>query len=92
MKTNRRRFISRSLLATAGTIAIPSWLERVKAGSSLSPVKGNIPMVISTWNHGYEANEAAWKVLDAGGSAIDAVEQGVRVPEADPDADWSRAR
>ena len=85
MKTNRRRFISRSLLATAGTIAIPSWLERVKAGSSLSPVKGNIPMVISTWNHGYEANEAAWKVLDAGGSAIDAVEQGVRVPEADPD-------
>ena len=42
-------------------------------------------MVISTWNHGYEANEAAWKVLASGGSALDAVEQGVRVPEADPD-------
>ena len=41
-------------------------------------------MVISTWNHGYEANEAAWKVLEGGGSALDAVEQGVRVPEADP--------
>ncbi len=49
------------------------------------PDTGNIPMVISTWNHGYAANEAAWKVLGSGGSALDAVEQGVRVPEADPD-------
>jgi len=49
------------------------------------PVPGNIPMVISTWNHGYEANEAAWKVLENGGSAVDAVEAGVRIPEADPD-------
>ena len=84
-KTNRRQFISRSALAAAGVLAIPAWLDKLKAGNAVFPVKGNIPMVISTWNHGYEANEAAWKVLESGGSALDAVEQGVRVPEADPD-------
>lgn len=84
-KTNRRKFISRSVLAAAGTLTIPSWLERANAASVTLPKKGNIPMVISTWNHGYEANEAAWKVLLEGGHAVDAVEQGVRVTEADPD-------
>lgn len=42
------------------------------------------PMVVSTWKHGLAANAAAWKVLDAGGRALDAVEQGVRDSEADP--------
>jgi N4-(beta-N-acetylglucosaminyl)-L-asparaginase len=84
-KTNRRKFISRSALAAAGALTIPVWLEKVKAGSIPFPVKGNLPVVISTWNHGFEANEAAWKVLEKGGSSLDAVEQGVRVPEADPD-------
>ena len=84
MKSNRRQFISRSALAAAGVLALPAWLDKLKAGNAVFPVKGNIPMVISTWNHGYEANEAAWKVLEGGGSALDAVEQGVRVPEADP--------
>ncbi len=43
----------------------------------------NKPTVISTWKHGLAANEAAWKVLISGGSALDAVEQGVRVAEDD---------
>lgn len=30
------------------------------------------------------ANEEAWKVLDSGGRALDAVEAGVKVPEGDP--------
>ncbi len=80
----RRQFLNRSALA-AGALAVPSWINQARAGSVLTPVPGNIPMVISTWNHGYEANEAAWKILKAGGSALDAVEAGVRVPEADPD-------
>jgi N4-(beta-N-acetylglucosaminyl)-L-asparaginase len=42
------------------------------------------PVVVSTWNHGLAANYAAWKVLQSGGRALDAVEQGVRVTEADP--------
>ncbi len=43
------------------------------------------PVVISTWNHGVPANEEAWKVLSAGGKALDAVEQGVRTAEANPE-------
>ncbi|MDP7016115.1 MAG: N(4)-(beta-N-acetylglucosaminyl)-L-asparaginase [Pirellulaceae bacterium] len=44
----------------------------------------NRPLVISTWKHGLAANDAAWKVLSGGGRALDAVEQGVRVSESDP--------
>lgn len=45
--------------------------------------KGN-PLVISTWAPNVKANAAAWTVLKKGGRALDAVEQGVWVPEADP--------
>ncbi len=41
-------------------------------------------IVVSTWEHGVAANAAAWQVLAKGGRALDAVETGVRVPEADP--------
>ncbi len=44
------------------------------------------PVVISTWRHGLPANEAAWKILNKGGRALDAVEAGVRVTESDPAA------
>jgi N4-(beta-N-acetylglucosaminyl)-L-asparaginase len=40
------------------------------------------PIVISTWNEGIAANNAAWKVLRSGGRALDAVEQGVMVTES----------
>jgi N4-(beta-N-acetylglucosaminyl)-L-asparaginase len=40
--------------------------------------------VISTWDFGKAANEAALARLKAGGSVLDAVEAGARVPEADP--------
>src|SRR5688500_19156667 len=42
------------------------------------------PIVLSTWNFGIQANEAAWKILSAGGRALDAVEAGAKIPEADP--------
>lgn len=42
------------------------------------------PVVVSTWDFGDTANAAAWDVLAGGGSALDAVEAGARVPEADP--------
>lgn len=43
----------------------------------------NKPIVVSTWDFGIAANQAAWSVLWDGGRALDAVEIGVRVPEAD---------
>ena len=42
------------------------------------------PIVISTWRHGIAANEKAYEVLTQGGSSLDAVEQGVKVAEDDP--------
>ena len=42
------------------------------------------PVVISTWRHGLDANAAAWRILEKGGRALDAVEAGVRQSESDP--------
>lgn len=44
----------------------------------------NSPIVLSTWNFGIKANEEAWKVLGNNGNALDAVERGVKLVEADP--------
>lgn len=42
------------------------------------------PVVISTWDSGVTANAAAWRVLQAGGRAIDAVEQAGIAIENEP--------
>ncbi|MFM7765496.1 MAG: isoaspartyl peptidase/L-asparaginase family protein [Sphingomonadales bacterium] len=42
------------------------------------------PIVVSTWDFGLMANAAAWEILKNNGYALDAVEAGVAVPEADP--------
>ena len=77
---SRRSFVTKSTLAFAG-------LALVKNGDSQSftQITDSIPIVISTWNHGLPANEAAWEILSKGGYSLDAVEAGVRVPEADPE-------
>jgi N4-(beta-N-acetylglucosaminyl)-L-asparaginase len=78
--TTRRNFISTCSSAIAG---LTLWQQKIYG---MSPVASDqIPVVVSTWNHGLPANEAAWKILEKGGYALDAVEAGVRVPEADPE-------
>ncbi|MBS1664175.1 MAG: N(4)-(beta-N-acetylglucosaminyl)-L-asparaginase [Bacteroidetes bacterium] len=42
------------------------------------------PIVISTWDFGKTANVGAWDILSKSGRALDAVENGVKLPEADP--------
>lgn len=77
----RRKFLKHSLLST--TLLLPGYFS----GRMLSkPTTGKAyrPLVLSTWNHGMAANERAWEVLTSGsGNILDAVEQGVRVTEAD---------
>jgi isoaspartyl peptidase/L-asparaginase-like protein (Ntn-hydrolase superfamily) len=77
---SRRSFVAKSSLAFAGITMVKNSVSQ-----SFSPTAGSIPIVISTWNHGLPANEAAWKILSEGGYSLDAVEAGVRVPEADPE-------
>lgn len=57
------------------------------AGSALhacAPEMEEGALVISTWEHGQQANTEAWKLLSKGGDALTAAEQGVRVVESDP--------
>jgi N4-(beta-N-acetylglucosaminyl)-L-asparaginase len=76
----RRAFLKTS---TAGAIGI-SIIKEIP-GNDFHPVPEDGPIVISTWSHGLKANEVAWEILSANGKALDAVEQGVRVTEADPE-------
>ncbi len=78
----RRTFLGSSLL---GSLSI--FIERYSTGNSNTQAKAvkNAPIIISTWDFGMVANAAAWQVLSQNGSALDAVEQGAKVAEADPE-------
>jgi len=71
----RRKFLGLSALAA------PLLALKKDPGFTTS---ANGPIVISTWDFGKAANAEAWKTLSAGGRAVDAVESGVKIPEADP--------
>ncbi len=72
--STRRRFLQTSMLLGAAGAA---------PGLMASPAAANGARVVSTWDFGVGANQAAWKVLAAGGSALDAVEAGARWAESD---------
>jgi len=74
--TKRRDFIQQVTLGAAA-LSLASCVEEEDNGII------NAPLVVSTWNN-VGANAAAIKTLTDKGSALDAVEQGARVPEADP--------
>jgi N4-(beta-N-acetylglucosaminyl)-L-asparaginase len=84
---NRRKFLTQTTMASfaaayglkVSSCANASVTEPAK--SSLA--KSAVPLVISTWDFGKEANAEAWKILNVGGNALDAVEKGVRLVEAD---------
>jgi len=83
--SNRRTFIKGGLLGSIGTFILPKLITAETKKTNSNSEKG-YPMVISTWEHGMPANVAAMKVLKNRGKAIDAVEAGVRIPEADPES------
>ncbi|KRA56358.1 N(4)-(beta-N-acetylglucosaminyl)-L-asparaginase [Caulobacter sp. Root655] len=73
---NRRGLIGASMAGSALLGARAASAD--EAGTRLSK-----PCVISTWDFGVPANQAAWAVLSKGGRALDAVEAGARIPEQD---------
>jgi N4-(beta-N-acetylglucosaminyl)-L-asparaginase len=75
---NRRKFIRHSVLSTGAILLAQNLNARV-------PSPNSFPLVISTWAPNVKANKAAWEVLSKGGRALDAVEKGVMVTEADPE-------
>lgn len=82
---SRRKFLKASgILSALALTSLPKFGKAI--GLDEKPKsEGEVrkPLVISTWNHGLAANEGAWKVLSANGTALDAVEKGVMVTEDD---------
>jgi N4-(beta-N-acetylglucosaminyl)-L-asparaginase len=75
---SRRKFVQSSVFSSAAV-----FLGKINFAVRPIAVKNN-PIVVSTWAPNVKANAEAWKVLEANGKALDAVEAGVQVPEADP--------
>jgi N4-(beta-N-acetylglucosaminyl)-L-asparaginase len=68
----------RSFLALSAGLAGATAIARAAQPSSTRCA------IVSTWDFGAAANAAAFAKMSAGGSLLDAVEAGARVPEADP--------
>jgi N4-(beta-N-acetylglucosaminyl)-L-asparaginase len=74
---NRRKFLTSS---AAGLALLAAPTGHATAGPRPN-VRGKA-LVISTWDDGIAANQAAWEVLKKGGAALDAAEAGVMVTES----------
>lgn len=84
--TNRRKFIKLAALGSGGLLingCIAPDSPALPASGEKNTTTGQKPLVLSTWQHGVAANSKAWEILNASGTALDAVEQGVRVSESD---------
>lgn len=81
--TSRRNFIKTTSFASAALLINKSTSAKELTAEELT-TQLNKPIVLSTWNFGLKANEAAWEILSKNGKAIDAVEAGVKIPEGDP--------
>ncbi len=80
---NRRKFLEK--LSAAGVLTLlPEVVKSVPVPAGITDDNIAAPAVISTWSHGIPANKKAMEVMQMGGSVVDAVEQAVMIPEADP--------
>src|SRR5436190_10944724 len=79
MPVSRRKFIVRAT-ATAAAGIINHQLNAAEGDDQ----RTERPLIISTWPFGKAANDVALKIIQNGGSVLDAVEQGIGVVEADP--------
>lgn len=83
---SRRNFLKKSLLSSA--LLLPAGVGQVVERKRNDTPVGltHKPLIVSTWEHGLAANQKAWNVLNEKGSILDAVEEGVKVTEADQES------
>lgn len=87
--TDRRKFLKTAALGGAAlSLGINANAEtrqedqtKKKKNKPLEVFKGGL--VLSTWDAGISANQAAWNALTSGGRALDMAEKGVNDTEAD---------
>lgn len=80
----RRQFIKKTGIISLGLLGGQTFTSKSLELNN-NAVQGNGGFAISTWKSGLKANEAAWEIISKGGRALDAVEAGVKVIEADPE-------
>lgn len=74
----RRYFLKLSAMFGAGVSA-----SALLPGCAAVAAPARKPVVISTWDFGMQANEVAFRLLQQGARAVDAVQRGVMLTEAD---------
>ena len=80
----RRRFLSIGMFSTLmGSFIGKSCANDGLSGNLMKERKIPLPFALATWNN-QDATQKAFDVLEKGGRALDAVEQGVKIVEADP--------
>ncbi|WP_374295025.1 N(4)-(beta-N-acetylglucosaminyl)-L-asparaginase [Sphingomonas sp.] len=77
--TTRRSVLRGSALGAMGATAAMAGGARAAGNAAAGSA-----LIVSTWDFGAAANDAAFAAMKAGGTLIDAVEAGGKVPEADP--------
>ncbi|MCS6916815.1 MAG: N(4)-(beta-N-acetylglucosaminyl)-L-asparaginase [Chitinophagales bacterium] len=77
---DRRTFIRKTALAAGSSLLAASVGQ--KAAAVVPQHEGHL--ILSTWSFGMKANAKAMEMLQAGSRLLDAVEEGVKVVEADP--------
>ena len=90
MSIDRRSFLRRAT-ALAGGVGIGLGWQQALAKANRSELRAQSvpsstvgdPTMVSTWNHGMPANMAGFGALANGGSALDMIEAGARIVEAD---------
>ncbi len=76
---NRRKFLQTTAFTSLALLA-----KQAYAAPLVRENRKDKPIVLSTWAPNVAANAEAWKILGKNGRAVDAVEAGVQIPEADP--------
>ncbi|MCL4131296.1 UNVERIFIED_CONTAM: hypothetical protein GTU68_010211 [Idotea baltica] len=81
----RRNFIKNASLSGVGLAigtSLTNCTDKPNKKTVVNTIKGTLPLVIATWNFS-NATTKAWETLQSGKSALDAIEQGCMVEEAD---------
>ncbi|MBK9108960.1 MAG: N(4)-(beta-N-acetylglucosaminyl)-L-asparaginase [Saprospiraceae bacterium] len=78
---NRRNFLGAGAILGMGMDKV---LKQIAEDLDRAAGKAGFPMVIATWNN-ENAVQSAWRSLSQGKSALDAVEEGAKIAEANPE-------
>lgn len=82
MRIDRRQFV-----ASVGAFAAGNTVSKQGQASAFEQNSDAQPLFVATWSFGLPACQRSLETLRKTGSMLDAIEQGIRVAEADPNVD-----